>query len=238
VVIDLLPPASQVPRIVEDPEGIRVNGGSFVASAASPDIHDHLNTDALFSLLYSELHRLAKRQLARQYVPAQLGATTLLHEAYVNMAKGADPSFPDRPRFMGYAARVMRGLIIDHARAHSSAKKGGRYRITALTLDTLENPVDARELSAISDALEELAAVEPELATLVDLKFFCGFSFAEMHPSLPESGTGLLRKLCGFQQDARLGGSRTRVTSSKAKPQHEMTAKELFDLPVRDESAP
>ena len=66
------------------------------------------------------------------------------------------------------------------ARARSSAKKGGRYQITAVTLDNLENPVNARELTLINDALEELNLVEPELATLVDLKFFCGFSFTEI----------------------------------------------------------
>jgi RNA polymerase sigma factor (TIGR02999 family) len=136
--------------------------------------------DVLFSTLYSELHRLARRQLAGQFIPARLGATTLLHEAYLNMAKGADHSFPDRARFMAYAARVMGGLIIDHARARNSAKKGGRYHITAVTLDNLESPVDARELALINDALEELTTVEPDLATLVDLKFFCGFSFAEI----------------------------------------------------------
>jgi RNA polymerase sigma factor (TIGR02999 family) len=81
---------------------------------------------------------------------------------------------------MAYASRVMRGLIIDHARARNSAKKGGRYHITAVTLDNLASPVDARELALINDALEELTLVEPELATLVDLKFFCGFSFAEI----------------------------------------------------------
>ena len=138
----------------------------------------------LFSTLYSELHRLARRQLAGQFIPGRLGATTLLHEAYLKMAKGADHSFPDRPRFMAYAARVMRGLIIDHARARHSAKKGGRYHITAVTLDNLEsnleNTVNPRELALINDALEELTLVEPELATLVDLKFFCGFSFAEI----------------------------------------------------------
>jgi RNA polymerase sigma factor (TIGR02999 family) len=132
----------------------------------------------LFSTLYSELHRLARRQLAGQFIPGRLGATTLLHEAYLNMAKGA--SFPDRPHFMAYAARVMRGLIIDHARARNSAKKGGGYHITAITLDNLASPVDARELALINDALEELTLVEPELATLVDLKFFCGFSFSEI----------------------------------------------------------
>ena len=134
--------------------------------------------DVLFSTLYSELHRLARRQLAGQFIPARFGATTLLHEAYLNMAKGAP--FPDRARFMAYASRVMRGLIIDHARARKSAKKGGRYHITAITLDNLASPIDARELALINDALEELTTVEPDLATLVDLKFFCGFSFAEI----------------------------------------------------------
>jgi RNA polymerase sigma factor (TIGR02999 family) len=138
------------------------------------------DTDVLFGTLYRELHRLAKRQLARQWTPEALGVTTLLHEAYLNLAKGTDVSFPDRAHFMAYAARVMRGLIIDHARARSSAKSGGQFHVTVLTLDRLESPIDAAELSQISDALEELAAIEPELAIIVDLRFFCGFSFAEI----------------------------------------------------------
>jgi len=138
------------------------------------------DTDVLFSTLYAELHRLARRQLARQWTPAALGVPTLLHEAYLNLARIEKVSFPDRAHFMAYAARVMRGLIIDHARARSSAKSGGKFHVTVLTLDRLEGPVDAIELSQISDALEELAAIEPELATIVDLRFFCGFSFAEI----------------------------------------------------------
>ena len=138
------------------------------------------DTDVLFSTLYAELHRLARRQLARQWTPAALGVTTLLHEAYLNFAKGADVSFPDRAHFMAYASRVMRGLIIDHARARSSAKSGGRFHLTVLTLDRLESPIDAVELSQISDALEELAAIEPELA----ISSISG-SFAAFH--LPKS---------------------------------------------------
>jgi DNA-directed RNA polymerase specialized sigma24 family protein len=88
--------------------------------------------------------------------------------------------FPDRPRFMGYAARVMRGLIIDHARSRNAIKRGGEFEITSLETDPGENPVDAKELSSISDALDQLAKVEPKLAELVDMKFFCGFSFAEI----------------------------------------------------------
>jgi RNA polymerase sigma factor (TIGR02999 family) len=144
----------------------------------------HADTDVLFSTLYGELHRLAKRQIAHQWAPSRLGVTTLLHEAYLDLASGSPPSFPDRAHFMAYAARVMRGLIIDHARARSAMKKGGHLHITVMTLDRLQyldhDRIDPRELSAISDALEELAIVEPELATIVDLKFFCGFSFAEI----------------------------------------------------------
>jgi RNA polymerase sigma factor (TIGR02999 family) len=81
---------------------------------------------------------------------------------------------------MGYAARVMRGLIIDNARSRTAIKRGGEFEITSLVTDAIENAVDAKELSSISDALDQLAAVEPQLAELVDLKFFCGCSFAEI----------------------------------------------------------
>lgn len=135
--------------------------------------------DVLFSTLYSELHRLARRQLAKQWSPHAFGVTTLLHEAYLNMADRNDASFEGQAQFMGYAARVMRGLIIDHIRTTSASKRGGDFHITALTLSA-ESPQDARDFTLIGDALEELAQIEPDLATLVDLKFFCGFSFAEI----------------------------------------------------------
>jgi RNA polymerase sigma factor (TIGR02999 family) len=138
------------------------------------------SSDVLFGALYSELHRLARRELARQWGPASLSVTTLLHEAYLNMSARDGGSFPDQARFMGYAARVMRGLIIDHARSSHAIKRGGGFEITSLDTEGVENPVDAKELSSISDALDQLARVEPELAELVDLKFFCGFSFAEI----------------------------------------------------------
>lgn len=137
-------------------------------------------TDALFSALYAELHRLAKRELARPGAAVSLGATTLLHEAYMDMAARDGPSFPDRARFMGYAARVMRGLIIDHARERHAQKRGGLFEMTSLDTDAMENAVDHRKLTQISEVLDELGKVEPLLAEIVDLKFFCGFSFAEI----------------------------------------------------------
>jgi RNA polymerase sigma factor (TIGR02999 family) len=141
---------------------------------------DDAATDQLFSTLYSELHRMAKREMARRGGGMSLGATTLLHDAYLQIAARDGATFPDQARFMGYAARVMRSLIIDHARSRHAIKRGGEFEITSLDAEVIENPVDAKELSAISDALDQLAKVEPELAELVDLKFFCGFSIAEI----------------------------------------------------------
>jgi len=150
---------------------------SLVTSA---DRGDRRAAEALFAALYSELHRLAKRELARRGVGVSLGVTTLLHEAYLDMSARDVGSFPDRARFMGYAARVMRGLIIDHARSRRAQKRGGEFEITSLGTEAAEQVVDAPELTRISDALDELAKVDPPLAQIVDLKFFCGFSFAEI----------------------------------------------------------
>lgn len=149
---------------------------SLIAAAEGGD---RPAAEALFSALYTELHRLAKRELARRGAAGGLGVTTLLHEAYVDIA-GREGSFPDRGRFMGYAARVMRGLIIDHARSGHAQKRGGQFELTALDTKVAEKVGGEEELTGISDALDELAKVDPSLAEIVDLKFFCGFSFAEI----------------------------------------------------------
>ncbi|HKQ96475.1 MAG TPA: ECF-type sigma factor [Candidatus Polarisedimenticolia bacterium] len=134
----------------------------------------------LFTALYAELHTLARRELARHGGALSVGVTTLLHQAYIDMAERDGARFPDRARFMGYAARVMRGLIVDHARRRQAQKRGGLFEITALPTDVPETLVDAGELSRIGAALDGLAASDPELAVLVDLKYFCGFSFGEI----------------------------------------------------------
>ena len=147
---------------------------------AAADRGDSTAREALFTALYAELHRMARREIARGGVPVAISATTLLHETYLDMAARDGASFPDRARFMGYAARVMRGLIIDHARSRSAQKRGGHFEITSLKTDFEEKPVDDQELSRLSDALDELAQVEPAIAEIVDLKYFCGLSFAEI----------------------------------------------------------
>ena len=129
---------------------------TFASLIAAADKGDRAAADALFSALYAELHRLARHELARQGAPPSLSVTTLLHEAYLQMAGRDGVSFPDRPRFMGYAARVMRGLIIDRARNRQAVKRGGQFEITSLGTEAGEDSPDVRELTSVSEALDEL----------------------------------------------------------------------------------
>jgi RNA polymerase sigma factor (TIGR02999 family) len=147
---------------------------------ATAEAGDRSVAEVLFVTLYSELHRVANRELARRGMGVSLGTTTLLHEAYLDMTAHSGQSFPDRARFMTYAARVMRGLIIDHARNRRAQKRGGQFEITSIGTEVAENAIDNRELSQLSDALDELTKIDPSLTEIVDLKFFCGFSFAEI----------------------------------------------------------
>jgi RNA polymerase sigma factor (TIGR02999 family) len=132
-----------------------------------------------FAALYAELRRLAGRQLQRNPVGA-VSPTTLVHELYLSFTNGRVVEFPDRERFMGYAARAMRGLIVDFARHRQTLKRGGGFEITRLTDEIVGQVADAQELSRLSEAIDELAGVDAALAELVDLKYFCGFSFDEI----------------------------------------------------------
>jgi RNA polymerase sigma factor (TIGR02999 family) len=134
----------------------------------------------LFASLYADLRKLAERQLRRSQ-GASISPTTLLHEAYLGMSD-RQAAFPDQQRFMGYAARVMRGLIIDFVRERRALKRGGAYEITELPAEVASGvgADDGTDLSRLSDALDELAAREPRLAEVVDLRYFCGFTFEEI----------------------------------------------------------
>ena len=144
------------------------------------DADPNVPPDALFDSLYAELHRLARRELNRQGRIGSLGVTTLLHEAYLTISGKEGTVFVDHARFLAYAARVMRGLIIDDVRRRRSQKRGGLLDITSLGIHHAEVVADPQTLVRIGDVLDELAAVEPALAEIIDLKFFCGFSFAEI----------------------------------------------------------
>lgn len=142
---------------------------------ADPEARSHL-----FATLYAELHQLARSALRRNGPQLTLSPTTLLHEAYLNIARRGSLQFPDAAHFMAYASRAMRGLIIDFARERQAQKRGADFEITGLSAEVSELPADDIALTQISDALDELSSIDTRLAELVDLRFFCGFSFAEI----------------------------------------------------------
>jgi RNA polymerase sigma factor (TIGR02999 family) len=148
---------------------------------SSAETGDGAAASALFAALYRELHAIAERELHRGGSELTLGTTTLLHEAYLNIAGREGVQFASRPEFLAYAARAMRGLMIDYARRRRTQKRGGEFHITSSGADvasTEEWPSD--ELEQLGTALDTLAGADPGLAQLVDLHFFCGFSFGEV----------------------------------------------------------
>jgi RNA polymerase sigma factor (TIGR02999 family) len=146
-------------------------------SEARPGAADRAGNERLFASLYNELRELAERQLRRN-AGAPISPTTLLHEAYLGMS-GSNAVFPDRARFLGYAARVMRGLIIDFVRERRALKRGAAFHITELTTE-VQPMEDQAELARLSDVLDELSSHDPRLAEVVDLRYFCGFTVEEI----------------------------------------------------------
>jgi len=146
---------------------------------ASADRGDAASVQALFTALYHELHRVARRQLRAGSAGVTLGATTLLHECYLDMA-GRAAAFPDRHRFIAYAAHAMRGLIVDYIRERRALKRGGEFHLTALDTRVAESIPEVDDTVRLSEAVDRLLETDAALAELVELKFFCGFSFAEI----------------------------------------------------------
>ena len=155
--------------------------GQLVQTA---DAGDPEAAGALFAALYRELHAIAERELRRGGSELTLGTTTLLHEAYLNLADRDGIRFADRAHFLAYASRAMRGLMIDYARRRQAKKRGGEFQITGVSDEVVaDGPAeasDAESLERLGEALETLAQVDPSLANLVDLHFFCGFPLVEI----------------------------------------------------------
>lgn len=135
--------------------------------------------EQLFATLYAELRAHANREL-RRYPDMQVSPTTLVHEAYLNVVGRENVRFEDRPRFLGYVARAMRGLLIDFTRQRMALKRGAGFHITQLTTQIPAETVNTERLMRLSEALDSLATLDQRLAEVVDLKYFCGFSFAEI----------------------------------------------------------
>lgn len=138
--------------------------------------------DELFTLLYAELHSLAERQLRRGDSNLTLGTTTLLHEVYLRMAAQSSARFESRGRFLAYASRAMRRLVIDYSRRRRAGKRGGEFQLTSADGSEAAPaaPGGTEDLDRLSEALDVLARADPALAELVDLHFFGGFSLVDI----------------------------------------------------------
>lgn len=130
-------------------------------------------------LVYDELRAIARRRLRSERVDHTLQPTALVHEAYVRLAEAGEMSVEGKGHFLGLAARAMRQVLVDSARARGAAKRGGAWQ--RVTLDANQVGVDAESVDILSlhQALERLEKLDPELERLVELRFFAGMTVAE-----------------------------------------------------------
>jgi RNA polymerase sigma factor (TIGR02999 family) len=134
--------------------------------------------DELFSFLYDELRMLAARQLRRERADHTLRATALVNEAYLKLFHQDRVKCENRAHFFAVAARAMRCLLVDHARARAAAKRDGGDRVLEAELaESVTAPV--LDLLALDEALEQLARIDPRQEQLVELRYFGGLTIAE-----------------------------------------------------------
>jgi len=136
--------------------------------------------DRLMPLVYSELRRLASNYLRRERQGHTLQPTALVNEAYLKLVDQRSAKWQNRAQFFGVAAQLMRRILVDHAREHQAAKRGGadqqRLSITSAEGLASQPPID---LLALHEALEELSTLDPQQSRIVELRFFGGLSIEE-----------------------------------------------------------
>jgi RNA polymerase sigma factor (TIGR02999 family) len=138
---------------------------------------DRQAANRLLSLVYEELRRLAARKMANEPAGLTLDATALVHEAYLRLVGGEQQQWDNRGHFFAAAAEAMRRILIDNARQRRSVKRGGKLeRQEFQESDAAVSGGDHENLLALDDALTKLAVDEPEMARLVELRYFAGLT--------------------------------------------------------------
>ena len=151
---------------------------SLLKAAAGGDRHA---ADQAFGLLYADLQRMARSRMSRSGNLTMLDTTALVHESWLRFQGGAQPVFADRQHFMGYAARVMRSVVVDFVRARNAARHGGD--VDHITLNTAIGDAAGGhddEILRVHEAMQELAAADRRLHDVVELRYFGGLSEAEI----------------------------------------------------------
>ncbi len=140
---------------------------------------DKAALDELIPLVYGELRKLAASYLRRQPGSHTLQATALVHEAYVRLADQSSISMEHRAQFFGLAAKVMRDILVDHARKRLAEKRGGHQLHLSLSQADRVGHKPEVELVALDDALKELATTNPKHSRVIELRFFGGLTIEE-----------------------------------------------------------
>jgi RNA polymerase sigma-70 factor, ECF subfamily len=177
------------------------------ARAESPDVTglllawragDAAAGERLLPAIYDELHRQAARAMRREDGAHTLQATALVHEAYLRLVDQRRAEWRNRAQFFGVAAQVMRRILVDHARAQHATKRGGAMQQITLgdATQTAATHADdsALDVLALHDALDRLAAIDPEQARLVELRYFGGMNIEETAEALGVSPATVKRE--------------------------------------------
>lgn len=142
------------------------------------------DTDRLMAAIYDDLKRLAASQLKQERPEHTLHPTALVHEAYIRLVNQRTAEWNDRLHFFSIAARIIRRILIDHARERQALKRGGGRRAIAIEPDEVASPERDLDLVALDEALEELATLSERQARIVELRFFGGLTIPEIAEAL------------------------------------------------------
>jgi len=140
---------------------------------------DQSALDRLMPLIDEELRRLAHRYMSRERAGHTLQTTALVNEAFLRLVNRKNLQWQNRAHFFGIAANLMRTILVDHARAHASTKRGGGARKLELDEALVISQQKASEVLALDDALKQLALIDPQQSRIVELRFFGGLTVEE-----------------------------------------------------------
>jgi RNA polymerase sigma-70 factor (ECF subfamily) len=140
---------------------------------------DKTALDKLMPLIYEELCRLAHRYMSRERADHTMQTTALVNEAYVRLINRKNVHWQDRAHFFAIAAELMRTILVDHARSHATAKRGGGARKFSLDEALVASQERAAEVVALDEALTELAKIDSKQSRIVELRFFGGLTIEE-----------------------------------------------------------